>query len=454
MTDADTWNDIRQTIPAPARCRAGALVHAQAMPLASLFYRHILGDPQLSPLIDHELVNQRLSASLVAWLRELFDTDTPAETLSRTQRRVGEVHARIGVSHLHVATAGRMLKRAIAALLRADAADTAVDDAAAVQYVYEVIDLAMDAMADSMGSAATRMARSDESYRLHTLTQNLRAERERQRTHLVEWLQELLVKHYWEEPKPASRPQQAASHFELWVEHKARMMFDDTTEFLALSERMRRINQELLPRLRESRDDPTQARNIVAAMHEEAAAMKLLLGTLFDRASAADDGRDTLTQLLNRRYLPSIVKREIGLSQAGGQPFSLLLLDIDRFSDIAVTLGASAADGVLAQIADALNNSVRASDFVFRVGDDQFAILLVDSSREAASEVAEGLRHAVEGLMVRSPLALAPQLTISAGVATFEGHPDYEHLLRRVESALDRAKRDGGNRVAVAPGDA
>lgn len=452
MIDTEPWDAIRQMIPAAARHRVGQTVKEHAPQLAALFYSRMLTDPRVSRLLDHDIVNQRLNASMIDWLRMLFDTESAVEELARTQRRVGELHARIGLSHLHVANAGRVLKRAIAQQLQA--APGADDPASDVQYVYELIDFAIDSMTDSMSNAAVRLTRSDESYRFYSLTQNLRAERERQRTHLVEWVQDLLLKHYWEEPGAGVAPREGASHFELWVEHKARMLFEDTTEFQALRERMRHVTAQLLPRLRQTREDPAQARAVVAALHDEAAAMKQLLATLFDRASAADDGRDALTRLLNRRYLPSIVKREIGLAQAGGQPFALLLLDIDRFSDIATATGAAAADAVLAQVADALNDSVRASDFVFRVGDDQFIVLLVNSDGKAAADVAEGLRLAVEQLMVRAAGDLAPQLTMSIGVAPFEGHPDYEHLLRRAESALARAKGEGGNCVAVAASDA
>ena len=452
MIYTEPWHTIRQMIPATARRHVGRSVKEHAPQLSALFYSRMLADPQMSRLLDHDVVNQRLNASMIDWLRQLFDPDASVEELARTQRRVGEVHARIGVPHLYVAAGGRVLKRAIAQQLQDDASTE--DLIGAIQYVYELIDFAIDSMSESMSNATVRLTRSDESYRFHSLTQNLRAERERQRTHLVEWTQELLLKHYWEEPVADAAPRAGASHFELWVEHKARMLFEDTAEFQALRERMRHVTAQLLPRLRDTRDEPAKARAVVAALHEETAAMKQLLATLFDRASAADDGRDALTRLLNRRYLPSIVKREIGLAQAGGQTFSLLLLDIDRFSDIASATGAAAADAVLSQVADTLNDSVRASDFVFRVGDDQFAILLVDSDGKAAAEVAEVLRAAVEHLVVRSVAELAPQLTLSTGVASFEGHPDYEHLLRRAESALAQAKAEGGNRVAVAAGDA
>jgi diguanylate cyclase len=171
---------------------------------------------------------------------------------------------------------------------------------------------------------------------------------------------------------------------------------------------------------------------------------------MFDQAEMLEDGRDDVTRLLNRRYFPSIAKREIGLAQAGGQPFALLLLCMDRFADIGHALGAEVSDLVLAQVADALSEAVRAGDFVFRVGDDQFLVLLVEAAPAAALTVAEGLRTSMMNLTLRIPLGLAPKLTISVGVAFFDGHPDYQLLLERAEAALREARVSGGNRVVEA----
>jgi len=93
---------------------------------------------------------------------------------------------------------------------------------------------------------------------------------------------------------------------------------------------------------------------------------------------------------------------------------------------------------------------VRAGDFVFRIGDARFLVLLVDTSKEALSSVAEGLRRQVEAMRVRAPAGRARlSITVSIGAALWDGHPDYQRLLDRADSALREAQVGGHNRCCV-----
>jgi diguanylate cyclase len=452
QTVEGTWRQIREMIEMPARMQVRSIVEHDAELLSDLFYREMLAHPDMGRLLDHETVNRRLHASMARWLRTLFDESTPVDELVAAQRRAGEVHARIGVSHTAVGNGARVLKRAIARQLIAAPGESATV-AGAVKYVYELVDIAMEAMGESTSSNSARMARSDEAYRLLFMTQDLRAERERQKSQLLEWTHQLLVHHYWDAPAkgassaPLSR---TVSQFELWIDHKASTLFETAPELPLIRQRIADIEHLLIPRLKSAHDDHTSAKTIVTELHRQVEQIKDLLGMMFDQAEMLEDGRDDVTRLLNRRYFPSIAKREIGLAQAGGQPFALLLLCMDRFADIGHALGAEVSDLVLAQVADALSEAVRAGDFVFRVGDDQFLVLLVEAAPAAALTVAEGLRTSMMNLTLRIPLGLAPKLTISVGVAFFDGHPDYQLLLERAEAALREARVSGGNRVVEA----
>ena len=190
------WHQVRQMTDASARIQVKLIVDRDAEALSDLFYQEMRADPGAGKLLDHDLVNRRLHASMAAWLRALFDENTPVEDLIALQRRTGEVHARIGVANGLVSGGARVLKRAIARrLLAARAPDGVI--AGAVQYVYELIDLAIDTMAASAISNIARLGRSDEAYRLFFLTQNLRAERERQRSHLMQWARNIMMRNFW-----------------------------------------------------------------------------------------------------------------------------------------------------------------------------------------------------------------------------------------------------------------
>lgn len=443
------WLQLRQMVDASALVQVKALVDQHADDFADDFYDRMLADPAMGRFLDHEIVNRRLHASMVRWLRFVFDHESPVAQLQEMQRRTGEVHARIGVPHAAVAQGARVLKRALSARVLADSRLPALS-AEAVQYVYELFDLAMDVMGESASADEARLLRSDESYRLFFLSQDLRAERERQKSQLLEWANQILVNNYWDvqqENDGDADPGVNVSQFKLWVEHKALMLFEGVPEAALLRECIDATEAELLPRLKAARDHHASAKEVVSELNAAVERMKGLLGAMFDHAARLEDGRDELTRLLNRRYFPSIVKREIELAQVGGHPFALLLLDLDRFGDIGHALGSDAVDAVIAQIADKLSGSVRAGDFVFRVSECRFLVLLVEANDREAMTVAEELRVRIEHLPLRTPAGVAPQVTVSIGVAFFDGHPDYQQLLDRAERAVREARSFGGNRV-------
>jgi diguanylate cyclase len=153
--------------------------------------------------------------------------------------------------------------------------------------------------------------------------------------------------------------------------------------------------------------------------------------------------------LLNRRYFASVAKREIALAQRQQSVFALLMVDIDHFDRLRDALGLDGADVVLASVAEGLLDSVRAGDFVFRVGDARFALLLVETSADALPRLAEGLRQQVEVMRLRTASRAAVSLTASIGGALFDGHPDYQRLLDRADAALRAAQAAGFNRCVL-----
>ena len=91
------------------------------------------------------------------------------------------------------------------------------------------------------------------------------------------------------------------------------MLFENAPELTLIRERIDVIERDLLPRLSDARDSHAESKPIVARLNEEIGRIEALLGAMFDRSTHLEDGRDDVTLLLNRRFFPSIVKREIGL---------------------------------------------------------------------------------------------------------------------------------------------
>ncbi|MCG6574650.1 GGDEF domain-containing protein [Pseudomonas sp. AF32] len=174
-----------------------------------------------------------------------------------------------------------------------------------------------------------------------------------------------------------------------------------------------------------------------------------LRNALLYRAATQDALRDPLTGTGNRIAMEQTLNREIDMSRRHMQPLSLLMLDIDHFKRINDTYGHGAGDVVLKTVAESIKQQLRNVDMVFRFGGEEFLILLSNTSREAAALVGERLRHAAQ-LQDYFAAQTRIDLTVSLGCATLLPGESVESVLRRVDSALYVAKREGRNRLAMA----
>ncbi|WP_200290302.1 GGDEF domain-containing response regulator [Rhodospirillum rubrum] len=155
---------------------------------------------------------------------------------------------------------------------------------------------------------------------------------------------------------------------------------------------------------------------------------------------------DPLTGLGNRRLLFDRGILEVARARRGCWPLSGLMIDLDHFKRINDTQGHAAGDAILRTLADTLRESLREIDVIARVGGEEFAILLPDTSLTAAQEVGERLR-----LSCQIPQPVGGPVTISIGISTL--HPEDRGLgdmLSRADDALYRAKRNGRDRVEIA----
>lgn len=446
---ADDLEDVRHRVGDETRSEIARIVQDGAAELSEIFYSAMFADVQSAPLLDHDVVNKRLHASMQRWLEQLFDPAASFDALMGTQRRAGEMHARVGVPLPLVSRAARHLKRAVLSRMEATALMQRADILHAAQYVEELFAFAIDAMAGAFASNESRLARSDEAYRLYFLGQDLKAERALRRSDLLGWVRVALERYYWRADTAPADTAPRSSPFALWLHHKATMMFDGSPELAAIGQELAYLEDQLLPALRRARTRHTRAREIVAEFHRRVDLVEQHLERLFDRYQSVHPGRDAVTDLLSRRYFPAVVRREIDTARVQSIGFTVLMLDIDRFADMLQGGGVSSGDALLAQMAAMLQERLRAGDFVFRVGDDEFLVLLVENAAGDAQAVAEGLRQSVEAHPFRLANGEACGLTVSVGIAAFDGHPDYQRLLERADAALRRAKAEGGNRCAL-----
>ncbi|HEY0631563.1 MAG TPA: diguanylate cyclase [Thermoleophilaceae bacterium] len=157
--------------------------------------------------------------------------------------------------------------------------------------------------------------------------------------------------------------------------------------------------------------------------------------------------RDPLTGLLNRRFLYEAFEKELERYERNGSGGSIVLVDVDDFKLVNDTLGHTAGDGVLCEIGRIATRVIRGTDSFARVGGEEFALLLPETSQLDALIVAERLRRAVAA----APILPDRTVTVSAGVATWpEDGNTLEVLEGKADGALYWAKRNGKNLCAVA----
>lgn len=157
--------------------------------------------------------------------------------------------------------------------------------------------------------------------------------------------------------------------------------------------------------------------------------------------------QDAMTGLHNRRFLEEYVETLVATAKRHQTGLAILLLDLDYFKMVNDTHGHDAGDAVLKAIAELLKQNVRASDLVIRFGGEEFLILLPDTNGEAAVNVAEKIRSAVEQHKFRIAGGELKK-TISVGVALFpEDSETFWQTLKYADVALYRAKDEGRNRV-------
>lgn len=154
---------------------------------------------------------------------------------------------------------------------------------------------------------------------------------------------------------------------------------------------------------------------------------------------------DPLTRLLNRRGLAERLQQEVARAKRYEHPLSLLLFDVDRLKEINDRHGHYAGDSALRQVATAIGQGSRATDWAGRWGGDEFLLIAPSTGCEPARILAERIRQ----LACRRPGA--DPLGVSVGVATWqEGEMEAEVLLAAADAALYRAKQEGRNRVVSA----
>lgn len=153
---------------------------------------------------------------------------------------------------------------------------------------------------------------------------------------------------------------------------------------------------------------------------------------------------DPVTGLANRRAWDEEAPRMFARAAAEGRSLCLAILDLDRFKKVNDRYGHAVGDEVLKDAARAIAASVRASDFLARIGGDEFTLLLCDADAVAAAGVVERIRRAVAN---KCSHAAGPAVSISVGYSSLREGDRLEDLFERSDAALLQAKQEGRDRT-------
>jgi len=162
---------------------------------------------------------------------------------------------------------------------------------------------------------------------------------------------------------------------------------------------------------------------------------------------------DSLTSLWNRRAFLDQLSIQLGQTVRSARPMSVLILDVDQFKPYNDRYGHLAGDEILRSVAEVLQTNARQSDYVARIGGEEFGVILPETNCSGSVMLAERFRSAIE--VTRWPRRA---ITASVGATTVEftravprpQSPEYSQVLSAADRALYYSKENGRNRVTHA----
>jgi diguanylate cyclase (GGDEF)-like protein len=188
----------------------------------------------------------------------------------------------------------------------------------------------------------------------------------------------------------------------------------------------------------------------------ELLAIETLLGTLLFplrnalmyREALRNALNDSLTGASNRLALNQNLERDIRQSHRSQQPLSLLVLDIDHFKQVNDRYGHAYGDAALKAVVNCVTDSLRSVDGLYRLGGEEFVVLLNSTSLEAGRMIAERIRKSIENMQFELDGQPIP-LTVSVGLTTLHADDTATSLINRGDQRMYDAKRQGRNRVCT-----
>ena len=156
---------------------------------------------------------------------------------------------------------------------------------------------------------------------------------------------------------------------------------------------------------------------------------------------------DSMTNCYNRREFNRLIEHNIASAKRYNRDLSIIMLDLDHFKGVNDQFGHLIGDLVLRKVAEAIQLKIRKGDYLSRYGGEEFVLVLPDTKRTRAMELAERLKQVLYALRVKTPEGDTVKITASFGVASLRKDDDREGLIKKADDMLYKAKAAGRNRV-------
>lgn len=194
--------------------------------------------------------------------------------------------------------------------------------------------------------------------------------------------------------------------------------------------------------------DITEAKEIEQALSQKNKKLKDLTKKLEEKNSLLSTLAitDELTGLYNRHYLDQRIEDEMKLADMGSQSISMAILDIDHFKRVNDTWGHPVGDEVLKELAKVVKDEIHSTDYLVRIGGEEFTLIMPDTNEHQAFELVEKIRRKIERYVFRK----VGHITVSFGVAEKVLCELFYSWYDRVDQALYMAKQNGRNRSILA----
>lgn len=421
--------------------------------IAKNFYKEMLSYQKASVFLNHDEVKKRLTYSMKNWIESsviFLSNKEQIENYINSQQKIGHIHAKIGLPVSLVNYGMSLIKKDIMnAIISSDL--NRAGSCHTMMVVNQVLDCALQIINECYEHDVVINEKDSHAFKLQFSANNLALDFERLRTSLSDWMRDLLLATHSNNVELKNFRTIRQSSFGLWMSHKAKLFLVDRSEYAMLMKLLDDID-EWMHKLIQVQRNEHEKQNCLEKLNNLVSKTNWVLSETAREIIDQDNGKDPLTKLFNRRYLDMVLRHETTVSITTGATYAVTVLDIDYFKKINDTYGHDNGDKVLAQLAEILTSQVRAGDFIFRLGGEEFLIVFSDVKPHVVNSVAEKIRSNVEKNSFLLAGNRSLNVTISIGVAIHDGHPDFARTMKRADDALYEAKNNGRNQVVVAKG--